>query len=171
MGIDLSKTCCFSGHRPEKANMKEQDIKFRLGIEIDKAVKDGYTTFISGMARGVDIWAAELVLEKKRVNKDIKLICAQPYEYFSKDQSWQWNVKYKKIAALADEVVTISYKSNKGCYMLRNKWMVDHSSRLIAVFNGEPSGTKNTIDYAQKKKIQIIVLEVKANESTLSEMR
>ena len=37
--------------------------------------------------------------------------------------------------------------------------------------NGEPSGTKNTIDYAKKKKIQIIVLEVKANESTLSEMR
>ena len=160
MDIDRSKTCCFSGHRPEKANMQEQDIKFRLRIEIDKAVKDGYTTFISGMARGVDIWAAELVLEKKRMNKDIKLICAQPYEFFSKDQGWQWNVKYTKIAAQADEVVTVSYKSNKGCYMLRNKWMVDHSSRLIAVFNGEPSGTKNTIDYAEKKHISISLVEV-----------
>ena len=160
MDIDRSKTCCFSGHRPEKANMQEQDIKFRLRTEIDKAIKDGYTTFISGMARGVDIWAAELVLEKKRMNKDIKLICAQPYEFFSKDQGWQWNVKYTKIVAQDDEVVTVSYKSNKGCYMLRNKWMVDHSSHLIAVFNGEPSGTKNTIDYAEKRHIGINLVEV-----------
>lgn len=168
MEIDKSIACCFSGHRPEKAKMEEQNIKFRLRTEIDKAIKDGYTTFISGMARGVDIWAAELVLEKKRLNRDIKLICAQPYEFFSKDQGWQWNVRYSKIVALADEIVTISYKSNKGCYMLRNKWMVDHSSRLIAVFNGKPSGTKNTIDYANKKKLKISVLEVESNESLLS---
>ena len=165
MEIDKSITCCFSGHRPEKANMDEAKTKYRLKEEIDNAIKDGYTTFISGMARGVDIWAAELVLQKKRINRNVKLICAQPYEFFSKDQSWQWNVRYSKIVALADEVVTVSYKSNKGCYMLRNKWMVDHSSRLIAVFSGEPGGTKNTIDYAMKRNLKICVLEVEAIDS------
>ena len=33
-----------------------------LEAAILQAVDDGFVTFISGMARGVDIWAAEIVL-------------------------------------------------------------------------------------------------------------
>ena len=33
--------------------------------------------------------------------------------------------------------------------------MVDNSNRLIAAFAGEESGTKNTIDYAKRKGIEI----------------
>ena len=44
---------------------------------------------------------------------------------------------------------------NVGAYQRRNEWMVDHSSRVIAVFSGEPSGTKNTIDYAKALGISI----------------
>lgn len=45
---------------------------------------------------------------------------------------------------------------NAGAYQRRNEWMVDHSSRVIAVFNGEPSGTKNTIEYANKQAVYIL---------------
>ena len=34
--------------------------------------------------------------------------------------------------------------------------MVDHSNRLIAFFNGAPGSTKNTVDYALKKGIEVI---------------
>ena len=54
--------CCFTGHRPEKLRRSGQDIRIELESEIRKAIQDGYITFISGMARGVDIWAAEIVL-------------------------------------------------------------------------------------------------------------
>ena len=43
----------------------------------------------------------------------------------------------------------------RGCYQIRNEWMVDRSARVIAVFNGEPSGTKNTVVYAQRKGIEV----------------
>lgn len=33
--------------------------------------------------------------------------------------------------------------------------MVDHSSRVIAVFNGQLGGTKNTIDYAKNRAVEI----------------
>jgi len=33
--------------------------------------------------------------------------------------------------------------------------MVDHSTRVIAVYNGEPGGTKNTIDYANRMNIAV----------------
>jgi len=35
-----------------------------------------------------------------------------------------------------------------------NGWF-DNSSRVIAAFNGEKGGTKNTIDYALKKKVPV----------------
>lgn len=57
--------CCFTGHRPEKLKYSEEEIKPLLADVIDRAIADGYTTFITGIAPGTDILAAELVLEKK----------------------------------------------------------------------------------------------------------
>lgn len=34
--------------------------------------------------------------------------------------------------------------------------MVDHSNLVIAVWNGKKSGTKNTIDYANRHGIKVI---------------
>ena len=44
----------------------------------------------------------------------------------------------------------------KACYQKRNEWMVDRSSLVIAVWNGQPSGTKNTIDYANRKGTNVV---------------
>ena len=51
--------CCFTGHRPEKLKIPEEQLCVQLGLEIDRAIEDGFTTFISGMTKGVDICAAE----------------------------------------------------------------------------------------------------------------
>lgn len=53
---------CFTGHRPEKLSRCENDIKADLEKEIRQAIADGLNVFITGMARGVDIWAAQIVL-------------------------------------------------------------------------------------------------------------
>jgi hypothetical protein len=39
--------------------------------------------------------------------------------------------------------------------------MVDHSSLVIAVFNGERGGTKNTLDYAKRKGVACIIIDGK----------
>ena len=59
-------TACFTGHRPEKMGRSEQEVKALLNRDIDRAVGDGFDTFITGMARGVDLWAAELIVERKQ---------------------------------------------------------------------------------------------------------
>lgn len=58
--------CCFTGHRPEKLGIPEKQVKEKLRKAIRQAIEDGFTTFISGMARGVDMWAAEIVLEERK---------------------------------------------------------------------------------------------------------
>ena len=76
--------CCFTEHRPEKLNMPETEVIAWLESEIRKAIDDGFVTFISGMARGVDIWAAEIVLRLRDEGKPIHLICASPFEGFER---------------------------------------------------------------------------------------
>ena len=93
---------CFTGHRPEKLNISEKEVKTKLKEAVQKAIADGYTTFISGMARGVDMWAAEIVLEEQKKNDEIKLICASPYEGFEKAWSFIEKHRYNSILKKAD---------------------------------------------------------------------
>ena len=47
--------CCFTGHRPDKMEFGEKDIKLLLEKAIDEAIAEGYVTFITGMAMGTDM--------------------------------------------------------------------------------------------------------------------
>ena len=146
---------CFTGHRPEKIETPENLVLKGLEYEIDKAISDGYTIFITGMARGVDIWAAEIILGKKRNHSELKLVCALPFDGFEASWSSDWQARYNEILKQADSIEVICSHYSRSCFQLRNKWMVDHSSRLIAVWNGKPSGTKNTIVYARKRDREV----------------
>ena len=82
--------CCFTGHRPEKLIRSEAEIKKDLEAAILQAINDGFVTFITGMARGVDIWAAEIVLQLRKQNPNLHLIAASPYEGFESRWSADW---------------------------------------------------------------------------------
>ena len=72
--------CAFAGHRPEKVTGLEDSIIVELRKEILKAIDDGYTTFLTGMSRGVDLWAADIVIHLRRYNPQLKLIGVIPFE-------------------------------------------------------------------------------------------
>ena len=148
--------CCFTGHRPNKLDYSESEIKSLLETAVDNAISDGYVTFITGMAEGVDIWAAEIVLERKKKNSALHLICAIPHPRFENRRSEYEKERYRRILQGADYMTTISGRYFRACYQKRNEFMVDHSSLVIAAWNGQPSGTKNTVDYAKCKEVKII---------------
>ena len=150
---------CFTGHRPEKLKRMQWLIKHDLKKEILRAIDDGITVFISGMARGVDIWAAEIVLSLRKSGKPIKLICASPFPGFEERWDKDWKDRYNAIMTAADHTVFVCKGYSRSCFQIRNEWMVNHSSRVIAVYNGEFGGTKNTIDYAQKAKQSIAIIK------------
>lgn len=41
----------------------------------------------------------------------------------------------------------------------RNEWMIDNSDAIIAVWDGTPSGTANTIEYARKQGKPVLVID------------
>ena len=153
------RRCCFTGHRPEKLKRSESEVKAFLQKEIQQAVMDGFSVFISGMSRGVDLWAAEIVLDMKQTNDSIKLISAIPFEGFEAGWATDWKLCYNYVRNNADFVRIIGKGYHPGAYQIRNEWMVNHSTRVIAVFNGQPSGTKNTIDYAHRQGVPVVVSE------------
>lgn len=156
--------CCFTGHRPGKINRSENEIKLLLEKEIDNAIANGYVTFISGMAPGTDVWAAQIVLDKKNTDNNLHLICALPHPGFENRRSDVDKLQFREILEKADVVKLINEHYFTGCYQVRNKWMVDRSNLVIAVFNGTKGGTKNTIDYAHKNGVSVRnVLKSKLN--------
>lgn len=151
--------CCFTGHRPQKNRRSENEIKADLESTIQQAITDGYTTFITGMAYGVDIWAGQIVVRLRKHNPALNLIAAVPFRGFEDRWSTDWKRAYQELLEEADLVKYICTGYNSGAYQRRNEWMVGHSSLVIAVFNGGPSGTKNTIDYAKRNGVLCCYLE------------
>ena len=74
----IEKTCCVTGHRdiPQK---EMNHVRAALRREIDCAVADGYTCFMSGFAEGADQYFVEIVMELQKENPALKLIAVLPY--------------------------------------------------------------------------------------------
>ena len=156
---DIKKACTFTGHRPERLELPEEQVKEWLKEQIERAVDDGYTDFITGMQRGVDLWAAEAVLKLIDNDRQIRLIAACAFRGMENRWDTDWQQRYHHVLYHSDEVHYISDHPGRKAFYARNHWMVDHASRLIAVYSGAPGGTKETIDYARKNKRSIVLLE------------
>ena len=112
--------CCFSGHRPEKLNEPEETVKQWLEDQIDEAIAAGFTTFISGAAMGVDIWAGQIVLRKKAENPALHLIVATPWKGFANRWSMAWKRQYDELLHAADLVVPVCDHYHDGVFQQRN---------------------------------------------------
>jgi uncharacterized phage-like protein YoqJ len=162
-------TVAFTGHRPSNSNIggydestpRIQAIKKRLFDEIDLSVRTGYDRFISGMALGVDVWAAEIVLSLRDDAKyPIKLICAIPFE--GQEKAWKQEsvTRWKSILDRADGIIYVNDPGYAPWKMqTRNQWMVNNSNLLIAVWDGTDGGTGNCVKYAKSKDANIIQID------------
>ncbi len=155
---ERSRTICFTGHRPEKLLRTETDIKDDMENKIRQAIADGFNIFISGMSRGVDMWGAQIVLKLRSEGKNVKLICASPYKGFESIWGLEWQQLYNEIIQSADHTEYICEKYSLHCFQIRNEWMVDRSAAVIAVYNGEKGGTKNTVRYAEKRGVPVFFI-------------
>lgn len=87
--------------------------------------------------------AAEMVLElREHEELPLKLISVCPHHGFENRGSFEWQKRYAVIMANADFIKDVCTHYSRGCYQIRKEWRVDHSVRVIAAWNGSPSGTK-----------------------------
>lgn len=137
------KTCCVTGHRDIPAD-KLDYVTTRLQEEIEAAIADGYTAFLSGFAEGVDLLFAELVIKQKK-RYPLYLEAAIPYQ----GRLRCTNSLFRKCLVACDAVQVQQVAYSGGCFLNRNRYMVTQSDRVIAVYDGrEKGGTLFTMRYA-----------------------
>ena len=117
----------------------------------------------------MDQWAADIVIEIQAEHQkqsptgdgEIKLVIARPFP--SQPNRWPTEIRrhYEKILQKADRLVETSDDPYAAWKMQkRNEWMVDNSDAVIAVWDGTPSGTANTVKYAQKQGKPVLVIDL-----------
>jgi len=142
----FNKTCCVTGHR-DIAEEHLDTVRTGLRREIDRALSEGYTRFLSGFARGADLFFAEIVAELKQSNPAIRLEALLPYRarLLSKDPL------FGKLIAACDWVGVQSEDYTPACFFERDRALVEAASLVIAVYDGRPAGgTRYTLRYARK---------------------
>jgi uncharacterized phage-like protein YoqJ len=155
-------TACFTGHRPNKLNgyNAKDNKKLLWGIhnEVVNLIENrGVTTFINGLALGVDMWSAKIVIKLKEKYPHIKLISAIPCRNHPNRWPQASKNEWQYICDNSDEVVLVSDEEYQPYLMqVRNEWMCDKSDLVIAVWDGTPGGTGNCVKYAESKNKEIV---------------
>lgn len=143
--MNKEHTCCVTGHRDISA-AKILYVQNNLRQELEQAIHKGYTHFISGFASGVDLIFAETVVDLKN-SYPITLEAAIPYPGRLNTP----DTTFHRLINECDIVKIHAAQYSKGCYMVRNRYMVDCSTLVIAVHDGRKTGgTAATIRYARK---------------------
>jgi uncharacterized phage-like protein YoqJ len=157
-------SCCFSGYRPDKlpwgndeSDPRCEALKRRLRDAVEAACDEGYTHFICGMAAGVDLYCCRLLLELRRT-RPITVEAAIPYPGQADGWPARQREEYRSLVAACDYETVVAENYSPDCMMRRNRYMVDHASLLIAVFDGQSGGTRNTVRYAMERRLRIVMV-------------
>ena len=66
--------------------------------------------------------------------------------------------RYRAAMASADDAVVLSPVYRAGCYAVRNNYLVDHASLLVAWYDGSPGGTRHTVSRALRRGLEFVNL-------------
>lgn len=163
----MELTCAFTGHRPSSFSFGYDEehpdcvkLKLIMAQQIASLIENGVTTFLTGMALGVDTWGAQIVLALKTQRPDLRLIAVLPCESQANKWSPEQRERYFNILAQCDETVYTSHHYTRDCMFTRNRWLIDHSTFVLAVYNGEAKGgTAYTVQYAHRQRRALIVID------------
>ncbi len=165
LDINKAETVCFTGYRPHKMpnsgdenSVAMMKIKSDTALMIKQMIAKGKTNFINGLMMGFDIIAAEQVIRLKEEFPYIKCTTVAPFSirYFEKN-NWteDWKKRALAVCKYSDNGISLSEHYRSGIYYERNRYMVNHSSEVIAYYDGQPGGTRYTIEYAKANGVLI----------------
>lgn len=158
--------CAFTGYRPQKmpfgfneSDPRCIDFKRRVKETIQALYNMGYRHFISGGALGMDMFAAEAVVELRKKHPEVILEMVSPFD----DQASKWPEEYRArhdlLFELADITTATSHVYTKSAMFIRNRYLVNNADLLLAAYDGQPGGTAMTIGYAKANGVIVQIIQ------------
>lgn len=165
-----AKRCAFTGYRPQKmpfgfneSDPRCVDFKRRVKETIQALYDMGYRHFISGGALGMDMFAAEAVLELRAQRPDMILEMVSPFD----DQAARWSpelrARHDRLFALADITTATGHAYTRSAMFCRNHYLVDNADLLLAAFDGQPGGTAMTCELARRYDVPVMKIKPTLN--------
>ena len=139
-----AKRCAFTGYRPQKmpfgfneSDPRCIDFKRRVKETIQALYDMGYRHFISGGALGMDMFAAEAVLELR--------------------------ARHDRLFAQADITTATGHAYTRSAMFRRNHYLVDNADLLLAAYDGQPGGTAMTCELARRFDVPVMKIKPTVN--------
>lgn len=159
MDNNKSKTIAFTGHRSNRIQIEGNELSELISAAIIHFYLKGYRVYLSGMAEGTDMIAAEAVLKMQAHYPDIELHCIIPYREQQDRMDAGNRSRYNAILSAANVEICLSEKYYDRCFLRRNDYLVDNSTQIIAYYDHVPKGgTHYTIKKAIQKAINVFNL-------------
>jgi len=175
------KACAVTGHRPTRFKFKYKE-DYSLCKKIKKTMREQFMCLYDeekvrrvyiGGSLGVDLWAGEIVLRLKETPgyEEIELAVILPFP--GHDRKWDERSRRRLdfLIRYSAECITIGGKDCRESYIKRNRYMVDHSDFMLAVYDNDRSICQDPIqpvDYAEKKRRSIILIHPDTAEVTFN---
>ena len=141
MTMDITKSVAFTGHRSERIfQVRMLYLYLDIVSQVKRLYSLGYRYFLSGMAEGFDLLAAQAVADLKMEYTDIRLIAVVPFRRQSDRYRPENKSLYDRIMKTADETVILREDYCKGCFHHRNDYLIDNSEIVLAYWDKQPYG-------------------------------
>ena len=156
-------SCCFTGHRPEKLPWRynEEDphclsLKRRIADAVEAAYQEGYRHFLCGMALGCDLYFCEAVQALRDSRPGVTVEAAIPCPTQADGWPEEDRARWRRLLEACDLETMVQDHYTPGCMLRRNRYMVDHSALVIAVYDGAGGGTRRTLEYALRQGVPFV---------------
>lgn len=155
-------TCCFDGYTKFELSYQREEnyIKLKKSIinVLEDLIKEGFYNYLCGFDRGCDLLFAQCIIELKSKYHNITLRSVLPFE----EQASTWSEidreLYFSLLSQCDKEIIIRPHYERECYEIRDRFMVEKSDIVIAVYDGKLSLTMKTIKFAKQLCKMIICI-------------
>jgi len=145
-----------TGHRPLRLALRHDQQptldRFALHTLAESFVSSPRVKVITGMAQGWD-----QAIARAAAGMSIPYIAAIPFEGFEEEWPEDAQSEYRALLAGAAEVKLVSTgKYHPKKMSARNRWIVDNSTALLALWDGyDNGGTAHCVRYARERGVRV----------------
>lgn len=151
MNNEKNITVAFTGHRHYDGSADGQ-----MYVLLEELYRQGFRCFLTGMAWGFDLAAAEQVIRLKLAYEDVRLVAVEPYEGFRRLFHGEDAARYDSIIAMAARRVCVGSGAGRESFYARNDYLVEHATYVVAWWNGRRgSGTGYTVKRALREGVRV----------------
>ena len=149
----MRKSCALTGHRELPSDFN----KNVLYDTLEELIQEGCDHFLCGMAAGFDLLALDCLVSLKQKYKFTIEACI-PFEGQEKGFSFAEKWKYRTLIDWCDKKTVFFERYQNGCYLVRDRYMVDGADVVLAYCTRDTGGTAYTVRYAKEKNVPVIRL-------------